>query len=307
MSTMDRRDFMRLSAAGAIAAGLDFRAYAQAAPAPAPALLAATTERTLGKTGITCSFLGMGTGTRGGSDQKNQGREGFVGCLEHAHAQGIRYFDLADAYGSHDYMKEALKRSVQRDKVMLLSKTQSREPAAVKADIDRFLQELDTDYLDVVLMHCMTEADWTEKYKGCMDVLSEAKAQGKIKAIGCSNHDFGALKTAAASPWVDVILARINPAGVLMDASPAEVAPVLKQAHDAGKGILGMKIVGEGQLGDRLPESLKYVMGLGCVDAITIGFVKPAEIDDAMGKIGAVQIALGGMGIMRSMGAMGLG
>src|SRR5690606_14450289 len=119
----------------------------------------AVVDRTLGNTGITCSFLGMGTGTRGGSDQKNQGREGFISCLEHAHAQGLRYFDLADSYGSHEYMNEALKRSIPRDKVMLLSKTRSRDAEGVKADIDRFLKELDTDYLDVVLMHCLTEAD----------------------------------------------------------------------------------------------------------------------------------------------------
>lgn len=289
MSHINRRDFFRLSAAGALATGLGFHAHGQAV-APSDAA-AATAERTLGKTGLTCSFLGMGTGTRGGADQKAPGREAFVGCLEHAHAQGIRYFDLADAYGSHEYMKEALKRSVPRDKVMLLSKTQSRTAEAVRADVDRFLKELDTDYLDIVLLHCLMEPDWTDRYKGAMDALSEAKAQGKVKAIGCSNHDFGALKTAAASPWVDVILARINPAGSHMDASPEEVAPVLKQAHDAGKGILGMKIVGEGDLKDRLPESLKYVMGLGSVDAITIGFTKPAEVDDAVGKINAVRLA----------------
>jgi 1-deoxyxylulose-5-phosphate synthase len=288
MSHIDRRDFLRLSAAGALAVGLDLRALAQPALGPA---LTATAARTLGSTGLRCTFLGMGTGTRGGSSQRNEGREAFVGCLEHAHAQGLTYFDLADSYQSHDYMKEALKHSIPREKVMLLSKTRSREADAVKADIDRFLMELDTDYLDIVLMHCMTEPDWTEKYQGAMDALSEAKAQGKIKAIGCSNHDFGALKAAAASPWVEIILARINPAGLHMDATPEEVVPVLEQAHAAGKGILGMKIVGEGQLEDRLPESLDYVMGLGCVDAITIGFVKPAEIDDAMAKIAAVRVA----------------
>jgi predicted aldo/keto reductase-like oxidoreductase len=292
MSHMDRRGFLRLSAAGALAAGFGFRAQGQAAAAHAtPTALTATTERTLGKTGLKCSFLGMGTGTRGGADQRAPGREHFVGCLEHAYDQGLRYFDLADNYGSHDYMKDALKRGMEREKLMLLSKTPSRTAEAVKADIDRYLKELDTDYLDIVLLHCLTEPDWTERYKGAMDALSEAKSQGKVKAVGCSNHDFGALKAAAASPWVDVILARINPAGVLMDASPEEVAPVLKQAHDAGKGILGMKIVGEGQLKDRMPESLKYVMGLGCVDAITIGFVNPDEIDDAAAKIDAVHQA----------------
>lgn len=291
MNHIDRRSFLRISAAGAIAATLDLRAIAQPAAVAVPAPPNAMAARTLGNTGITCSYLGMGTGTRGGNDQRNQGREAFVGCLEHAHAQGLSYFDLADAYGSHEYMKEALKRSVARDKVMLLSKTRSRDAEGVKADVDRFLKELDTDYLDVVLMHCLTEADWTEKYKGAMDALSEAKSQGKVKAIGCSNHDLGALKTAAASPWVDVILARINPEGSHMDGTVEDVVPVIQQARDAGKGILGMKIVGEGDIAERLPQSLKYVMNLGSVDAITIGFVKPPEIDDAMAKIEAAKAA----------------
>ncbi len=288
MSHIDRRDFLRLSAAGALAAGWGLAAPAETAPAGLPTAVA---ERTLGRTGLTCSFLGMGTGTRNGNEQRSQGREGFVSCLEHAYDRGLRYFDLADAYGSHDYMREALDGSIPREKVMLLSKTWARDGDGVRADVDRFLKELDTDYLDIVLLHCLTDADWDQRFAGAMDALSEAKAQGKVKAIGCSNHDFGALKTAAASPWVDVILARINPAGVHMDASPEEVVPVLKQAHDSGKGIIGMKIVGEGHLSDRLTESLKYVMGLGCVDAITIGFVKPEEIDDAAARIEALAAA----------------
>lgn len=291
MNRINRREFMGYTAAGALAAGLGLRTAAAQEAAPA---LEATTVRTLGKTGLTCTLLGMGTGTKawnGVSDQNRQGRDAFVACLEHAHARGLRYFDMADMYGAHDYMREALKRSIPRDKVMLLSKTVSKTPENVWADIDRFLKELDTDYLDVVLLHCLTDKDWPEQMKGAMDALSEAKAQGKVKAVGCSNHSLDALKQAAASDWVDVILARINPMGVKMDAAPEEVVPVLKQAHDSGKGILGMKIAGEGELADRLEESLRFVLGLDCVDAITIGFLKPEEIDDAVAKIGALKIA----------------
>lgn len=286
MTHINRREFLKT----AVAAGLAMGTVAQAQTAP----LTATTPRPLGKTGLTCSLLGMGTGTKAGggsSGQNREGREAFVTCLEHAYDRGITYFDMADSYGAHDYMKDALKRSIQRDKVLLLTKTGSREPDALRADVDRFLKELDTDYLDVVLMHCFQEPDWDVRYRAAMDVLSEAKAQGKVKAIGCSNHDFGALKTAAASDWVDVILARINPYGVKMDASPEEVAPVLKQAHASGKAILGMKIAGEGELVAKLPESLKFALGLGCIDAMTIGFIKPEEVDDTIQKLNAVALA----------------
>ncbi|MDX9972013.1 MAG: aldo/keto reductase [FCB group bacterium] len=288
MKSITRRDFMRYSAAGTLAAGLALPALGQE---PA-ATLSATMERTLGKSGIKCTLLGMGTGTKawnGSSEQNRQGREAFVSCIEHAYAKGLRYYDMADMYGAHDYVKEALKRSVPRDKVMLLTKTVAKKPEDINADVERFRKELDVDYLDAVLLHCMTDGDWPEKRKAEMDALAELKAQGKIRAIGCSNHTLEALQRAVDSEWVDVILARINPKGVKMDGTPEQVVPLLRKAHDSGKGILGMKIAGEGELAGQLAESLQYVLTLGCVDAITIGFLKPAEIDDAMAKIEAVR------------------
>jgi hypothetical protein len=86
---------------------------------------------------------------------------------------------------------------------------------------------------------------------------------------------------------VEVDLARINPIGGAagrMDGKPEEVAGCLKAMHGKGKGILGMKILAEGTL--RTPEqqrrSLKFVLGLGCVDAFCIGFESAAQIDGMM-------------------------
>ncbi|MBI5094087.1 MAG: aldo/keto reductase [Candidatus Hydrogenedentes bacterium] len=287
MNPINRRDFMKFTSAGALAAPFIAPALAAAEVAP-PAPLTAATVRTLGKTGLKCSLLGMGTGTEawnGSSAQNRRGRDTFIGVLEHAHAKGVTYFDMADMYGAHDYMKEALKRSISRDKVMLLTKTVSREPGLLKADLERFRKELDTDCLDIVLLHCLEKPGWTESLKPCMDVLEEAKQKKIIRAHGCSNHNLDCLKEAAASPWVDVILARINPHGVKMDGKPEEVVPVLRQAHDNGKGILGMKIVGEGELKDRIPESVKFVLSLGCVDAIAVGFEVTSDVDGVIKHI----------------------
>ena len=77
-------------------------------------------------------------------------------------------------------------------------------------------------------MHCLTEGDWTERFQGAMDVLSEAKDKGIIRAHGCSCHTIEALRAAAKSPWVEVDLARVNPIGSHMDASPDEVVGVLR-------------------------------------------------------------------------------
>ena len=153
-------------------------------------------------------------------------------------------------------MAEALKH-IPRDKVTVLTKTWARDPAEARADLDRFRKELGTDYLDICLMHCLTEGDWTERYRGVMDVFSEAKEKGIIRAHGCSCHSIEALRAAAKSPWVEVDLVRINPIGSHMDADPDTVVSVLREMKAAGKGIVGMKILGQGDLRNRQDEALE--------------------------------------------------
>ena len=156
----------------------------------------------------------------------------------------------------------------------MLTKTWARDPASARADLDRFRKELGTDYLDICLMHCVTEGDWTERYKGVMEVLSEAKEKGIIRAHGCSCHSIEALRAAAKSPWVEVDLVRMNPIGAVMDADPGTVAGVIRKMKAAGKGITGMKILGQGDLRRRQDEALKFALSLGFLDAFTIGAEK---------------------------------
>jgi len=283
MATINRRQFMA-QAAGVLAAGAAVPALGKA---QAPALTA-DVMRPLGKTGIEVSLLGMGTGCKAwdhNSELIRKGHDSFINVLRRAYEKGIRYFDMADIYGAHPYMKEALKSFIDRDKVTLLTKTSSREPRVVREDIERFRKELDTDRLDVVLMHCVSDPDWPKKLKGCMDVLADFKAKGVLRAHGISSHNLKAAACAAETKWVDVLLERINPFGLKMDAPPDQVAAVLRKAHENKKGVLGMKIVGEGQCADRIGESLKFVMGLGCVDAMPIGFLDPAEVDSAFDHV----------------------
>jgi predicted aldo/keto reductase-like oxidoreductase len=157
----------------------------------------------------------------------------------------------------------------------------------MRADLDRFRRELRTDYLDICLMHCVTESDWTDRYKGAMDVLSEAKQKGIIRAHGCSCHSIEALRAAAASPWVEVDLARINPIGSHMDADPATVVSVLKQMKSSGKAVVGMKILGQGDMRDRQDEALRFALGLGILDAFTIGAESRTEQEDLIRRIAA--------------------
>jgi len=202
---------------------------------------------------------------------------------------GVAFWDLGDQYGSHPHAKLAL-RTVARDKVAIMTKTHASTEAEMRDDLDRFRKEIGTDYLDIVLLHCMRSADWPQERAGAMAVLAEAKQKGIIRAHGVSCHDLGAMKTAAESDWVDVDLARLNPAGVIMDGSPDTIVSVLRRMKENGKGVIGMKILGEGQLRDRIDEALQYALAQDVLDCFTIGAENPREFQDLLGRIPAASV-----------------
>ena len=286
---MKRREFLHRTACAAGGAWLHSSAFARRAfaiPALSRKFTAADTV-TLGKTGIQTSRLAMGTGTVGVGHHSHQtalGIKGLSDLLLNGYDRGLRFFDSADSYGSHPHVAEALK-YVPRDKVTVLTKTWARDPATARADLDRFRKELGTDYLDICLMHCLTEADWTERFRGVMDVFSEAKEKGIIRAHGCSCHSIEALRAAAKSSWVEVDLVRMNPVGAHMDADPETVISVVREMKAAGKGIIGMKILGQGEMRTRQDEALKFALSLGLLDAFTIGAESKDEQQDLIRRI----------------------
>lgn len=281
---MRRRDFITRTALGMGALWLGPRSFAGGARFSASDTVA------LGKTGIRTSRLACGTGTIGGGGHSHQTRlgvDGLADLLVHGYEHGLRFFDAADSYGSHPAVAAALKR-LPREKVTVLTKSDNRDAAGMRADIDRFRRELGTDYIDILLMHDMQSPDWTTRYRPVMDVLSEAKSKGWIRAHGCSCHTIGALRAAAASPWVDVDLARMNPIGSHMDADPPTVLAVLREMRAKGKGVVGMKILGQGDMRHRQDEALHFALTNGGLDAFTIGAENIAEQNDLMRRISAV-------------------
>lgn len=287
---MRRREFLIRSATAAGAAWLSRKSILQAlAEQTLSTKFTASDTIALGSTGIKTSRLAMGTGTVGSGHHSHQtalGTKGLSDLLLNGYDHGLRFFDSADSYGSHPHVAEAIKH-LPRDKVTVLTKSWARDAAGMRADLERFRRELGTDYLDVCLMHCVTEADWTTKFRGAMDVLEEAKQKGIIRAHGCSCHSIDALRAAAKSPWVEIDLARINPVGAYMDADPATVVGVLKEMKAAGKAVVGMKILGQGELRTRQDEAIKYALSLGLLDAFTIGAENMAEQEDLIRRIAA--------------------
>lgn len=255
---------------------------------------------TLGKTGIKTTLLGMGTGYSGYNRSSNITRAGVAeSIIRAAYERGIRYFDCADSYGTHPFTKAALK-GIPRENYVLGTKmwvTAGGIPEKERPDseivVDRFRKELNTDYIDLVQLHCMTTGDWSDQQKRFMDGLENLKTKKIIRAHGLSVHSFDALKVASEHPWVDVIHVRINPFGEAMDQrDSALVVPVIEKFHKAGKGVIGMKLIGGGKLKDdpqKIEESLKFVLGLGTVDMIIIGFELPEQIDNYIERIRNVQ------------------
>jgi aryl-alcohol dehydrogenase-like predicted oxidoreductase len=289
MKHFSRRNFLGSMAGGSACVYSILHAQAASSAAVAP-------QVSLGSTGITLSRIGQGTGMSGGSRQSNHTRMGFaklVNLFQHSYDRGITFFDLADLYGTHIYFREAL-RSIPRDRVSILTKLWFRydgNPSDVSAAIkrrsaevaiQRFRHELATDHVDIVLLHCLTNPSWEEEMQPYMEALSVAKEKGHVRAVGVSCHNLGAMKTAASCPWVDVILARINPKGAKMDGPVDEVVGVLKQAKANGKALIGMKIYGEGTLVNMKDECIRYAQNLGLLDTMTLGAESPEQMDESL-------------------------
>jgi aryl-alcohol dehydrogenase-like predicted oxidoreductase len=285
---MKRRDFLAKSAMGVAAAWLGSKSWAEAVT-PEAGKFSAADIVSLGQTGIKTSRLACGTGTMGFNHQSNQsalGVQGLADLLLQGYDHGLRFFDTADSYGTHAHVAAALKK-LPRERITIMTKSWARDGAGMRADIDRFRKELGTDYIDILMMHCLTDGHWTEKCRPAMDAISEAQEKGIVRAHGCSCHTIGALRVAANSPWVQVMLSRVNPIGSHMDADPNTVVATLRAGRLAGKAIVGMKILGQGDMRSRADEALNYALSLDLLHAFTIGAENRKQQLDLINRIGA--------------------
>lgn len=280
---MKRRNFLKYSLAGSALLSA-FPYYALAGDKK----LYPHDRVRLGNTGIEMSRMAMGTGTNGFNNSSNQSRQlgikGLSDLLRAAFDEGINFWDTADQYGTHAHLKEALKK-IDRDKVVILTKTHARTHKQLMSDLDRYKSELGTDRIDIVLLHAVTDPKWTENMKGAMEALAEAKEAGIIRAHGISCHSLGALETAADSPWVDVDLARYNPGGVAMDADIPTVHKVLTRMKANGKAIIGMKVYGAGKLVDKKDECLEFHTGAKFIDSFTLGIENMEQLKDIQKRL----------------------
>jgi predicted aldo/keto reductase-like oxidoreductase len=293
-----RRQFIQTSALAG-AALLSPWPVAQSVAAAVP-----TTARTavdqvaLGQTGLKLSRLGFGTGSNSGHEQTALGKADFTKLIHYAYDQGITYFDCAQAYSTFEWMGDAIK-GLPREKLFIQSKIPG-QPGDVLAAIDHHRKVFNTDYVDSLLIHCMVKHQWTDDWKRIMDGFNEAKEKQWIRAKGVSCHSLPALRAASASDWTEVHLVRVNPQGKRMDgeaeetwnnADPThEVAPVMaeiKTIHAKGRGVIGMKIIGNGQFvnAEDRERSIRFAMSCRDIDAVVIGFTSRAQVDEAIERM----------------------
>ena len=292
--SISRRQFIKGTAA---LAGTAFLSSCNIGPFAFGRKATAVDQVTFGKTGLKLSRLGIGTGSKGGSIQRALGQEEFTRLIRYAYDQGITYIDTAQNYRTHEMVRGAIK-GLPREKLFIQSKMPGRPEKPLEV-LDRYRRELDTDYIDSLLVHCAVRKDWDEERKLLIDAFEEAKDKQIIRAHGLSCHSLPALARAAQLDWVDVHLVRINPQGAHMD-TPTEqwdavsdvshvpaVMEQIKIMRENRHGIIGMKLIGNGDFTD--PEdrekSIRFAMKCGLLDAVVIGFKSPAEIDEAIQRI----------------------
>jgi predicted aldo/keto reductase-like oxidoreductase len=265
--------------------------------------VAASDLVSLGKTGLRISRLGFGTGSNGGEVQRALGQKEFTRLIHYAYDHGIIYIDTAENYETHPLVRQAIK-GLPRERLWLQSKMwwtpeNLQNPMAA---LERYRKELDTDYIDSLLIHCTMKSTWPQDVRPMMDAFDEAREKKLIRLKGMSCHGLPALRVAAQVDWAEVQLARVNPQGRHVDGedpefgAPGQVNEAMKEIkaiHAKGRGVIGMKLIGNGDFQDPADrrKAIQYAMTCGFVDAIVIGFASTAEIDEAIRNIERAGVA----------------
>jgi predicted aldo/keto reductase-like oxidoreductase len=289
MSNHSRRDFLKAGLAATT-----FGAPLLGAPTPKRS---ATDLVTLGNSGVKVSRLAFGTGTSSGRVQRELGQDQFTRLVRHAYDRGVRFFETAESYTGMPEMLAIALKGLPRDSYMLMTKYTTKGTEETQAKIDRFRKQLNSEYFDVLLLHCVRTPTWSEDMKRLQDDFSHAKEKKIILSKGASVHGLPALRTFPGNRWLDVAMIRMNHQGSHMD-TPAmtdvdrpgnveEVTSIVKRVKSQGAGIISMKLVGEGSFtwpGDR-QAALNFAFGVAGVHSVTIGYKNTAEIDEAIDRV----------------------
>ena len=195
--------------------------------------------------------------------------------------EGITFWDTAEGYGTQPHLGEAA-RQILRHEVVIQTKNSAKDYNGASASITRSLQELKTDYIDVLLLHGISTPEDLASREGALDAFREAKEVGKVRAIGCSTHVYtGAVMDAVIDhPEIEVILATANKEGRMLEGGPLDRhLEYLQCAYQLGKGISIMKVIVAGDIPEAdMSEWIEWGFNLETAHAINLGITEYRHI-----------------------------
>jgi aryl-alcohol dehydrogenase-like predicted oxidoreductase len=270
-----------------------------AAPTPSAGGIEPLTQRVpYGGTGLHVSRLCWGTGLMAHL-RHNMTPAAAARVLLRGFELGVNFWDTADGYQTHPHVGEALRQlgRANRDQVVINTKTRAKTADEALADVERFCREMGTERLDTILLHGIETVDELERRVAALDALRQAKAAGKVRAIGLSTHlGSGAIMERCASdPRIEVVLTTVNRDGLMLkQATLAEHLPLVQGIYDAGKAICLMKTLAQGGL-TKTPamvrEAISYNLGLPYAHSVCVGVNSVDEVEFAVAVAADVERA----------------
>lgn len=243
----------------------------------------------LGKTGLTVSRLCFGTGTTTYDAESAQSKlpvETFGAALVRGYELGINFWDTSDNYNTHPHIAWAL-RHVGRENVVITTKTYARTAEAARRGVARAIEELETDHLDIVLLHEPDSPEELEARWEALLALQEAKREGLVRAVGLSTHAILTLEKVAGMPEIDMILTNFNFANEHMDANIKDYRAAMQLAATSGQGVVAMKTLAEGKLAHRRHEAIPYNLAQPFIHSVVLGMMDVPQVEDCVAIAGS--------------------
>ncbi len=238
-AAIDRRTFFRTGAAGVLSAASLWATKSGRALQTEPQAVDLLARRTLGRTGIKLSILGLG-----GMTIARETPAEVQALVGEAFQAGVNYFDVAPSYAdAEDLLGPALE--PYRTRVHLACKTLKRDKAGARQELEATLRKLRTDYVDLYQFHALsTPADVDAIFgpNGALETFVAAKQEGKVRFIGFSAHSEEAALLALSGFAFDTVLFPINYVCVFQGGFGPRV---LEKARELGAGILAIKALAQ--------------------------------------------------------------
>ncbi len=255
-------------------------------------------RRPLGRTGIPVPRLCYGTLPLGPLQAGLPPEEGGA-LLAYAMDRGVDFLDTAELYGTYAHVRAAVRLAGRAP--LVCTKSYAWDRGGMAESVDKARRETGLDVLDVFLLHEQETPLTLLGHAQAFEYLLECRAKGLVRAVGFSTHAAAPVEAAVAAkrggvaedaddPWqglgcgpyaeADVIHPILNRAGLgLIDGPPERMLRAAAAARAEGIGILGMKMLGGGNLLPTLREEAAWALALPFVDAFAVGMQTRAEID----------------------------